>query len=296
MRVLVTGANGQLGWEMKNQSDLFDLEVCAMEKVNLDITDSRQVKEIITVYDPDIIVNTAAYTAVDLAEKYQEQAYNVNHLAVENLAKICKERSILLIHLSTDYVFDGLKGRPYVEEDEAIPINTYGFSKKKGEEAIRTLLPQHIILRTSRVFGVHGGHNFIKTIISKVETQDNIQVVDDQFGCPTSARSVAECIYIICKNYSKTKKIDYGTFHFVNSPSTSWYLFAKDIIELAYQNKVIKEPRTIIEAISYKNYKTIAKRPLDSSMSTEKISNSYDEIVDINWRRELEKTMGNFLI
>ena len=293
MRVLVTGANGQLGWEMKKQSPLFDLEIYALQKTGLDITDSKQLTETVEAYNPEIIVNTAAYTSVDLAEKHQEQAYSVNHLAVENLAKICKEKSIFLVHISTDYVFNGLKGRPYAEEDKAIPINTYGLSKKMGEDAIRTILPQHIILRTSSVFGVHG-HNFVKTVINKVKTQDNIQVVDDLFGCPTSARSVAECIYIICKQYSKTKKIEYGTFHFVNSPSTSWYLFAKDIIELAYQNKIIKE-RSVIEAISYTNYRSVAKRPLDSSMSTEKISNSY-KISKINWSKELESTINKLLV
>ena len=180
-----------------------------------------------------------------------------------------------------------------VKKNDKHKINTYGLSKKMGEDAIRTILPQHIILRTSSIFGVHG-HNFVKTIINKVKTQDNIQVVDDLFVCPTSARSVAECIYIICKQYSKTEKIEYGTFHFVNSPSTSWYLFAKDIIELAYKNKLIKE-RCVIEAISYKNYGSIAKRPLDSSMSTEKISNSY-KISKINWSKELEKTINKLLI
>jgi len=294
MRVLVTGATGQLGWEIKKQSNLFDLEIYALQRTLLDITDRNQLTETIEAYHPDIIVNTAAYTSVDLAEKNKEQAFSINHLAVENLAKICKEKSIFLIHLSTDYVFDGLKGRPYLEEDKTIPINIYGLSKKKGEDAIRTILPQHVILRTSRLFSVHGGHNFIKAIINKVLVQDKIQVVDDLFGCPTSARSVAECIYIICKKYSKTKKIDYGTFHFVNSPSTSWYLFAKDVIELAYKNKLIKE-RCVIEAVSYKNYGSLAKRPLDSSMSIEKISNSY-KIDKINWSGELEKTINKLLI
>jgi dTDP-4-dehydrorhamnose reductase len=294
MRVLITGANGQLGWEMKKQSPLFDQEIYALGKTSLDITDRKQLKESIEVYNPDIIVNTAAYTAVDLAEKHQDEAYKVNYLAVKNLANICKEKSILLIHLSTDYVFDGLKGRPYIEEDEPKPINTYGLSKIRGEDAVRTILPQHIILRTSRVFGIHGGHNFIKTILNLAKTQDHIKVVDDQFGCPTSARSIAECIYILCNRYSRSEKMVYGTFHFVNSPSTSWYLFAKDVIELAYQNKIIKEPRGI-EAISYKNYEAIAKRPLDSSMSTEKIRNSYD-IPSLGWSKELENSMSNLLL
>ena len=293
MRVLVTGSNGQVGWEMKKQSPLFDLEIYALQKNALDITDKKQLTETVEAYNPEIIVNAAAYTSVDLAEKHQEQAYGVNHLAVENLAKICKEKSIFLVHISTDYVFDGLKGRPYAEEDKAIPINTYGLSKKMGEDAIRTILPQHIILRTSSVFGVHG-HNFVKTVINKVKTQDNIQVVDDLFNCPTSARSLAECIYIICKQYSKTEKIEYGTFHFVNSPSTSWYLFAKDIIELAYQNKIIHEPIEI-RSISYKDYDSFAKRPLDSSLSSKKIINVYG-IAELDWRTELEITINKLLI
>lgn len=289
MRVLVTGANGQLGWEMKKQSSEQSLEVIALEKKKLDITNLRQLRRIIKKYNPDILVNTAAYTSVDLAEKNKKEAYEVNHHAVKYLAEICKENSIFLIHVSTDYVFDGQKVEPYLETDEASPINTYGLSKKKGEEEIRGILSQHIILRTSWVFGVHG-NNFIKTILSLIKTEEEISIVDDQFGCPTSARSIAECIYSICKEYSKTKEVEYGTFHFTNSPSTSWYLFAKDIAALAYKNQLINGLKDI-KAISHKYYKSKAERPINSSMSSEKIINSY-KIINSKWTRELEYIMS----
>ena len=289
MRVLVTGANGQLGWEMKKQSPEQSLEVIALEKKKLDITNLRQLRRIIKKYNPDILVNTAAYTSVDLAEKNKKEAYEVNHHAVKYLAEICKENSIFLIHVSTDYVFDGQKAEPYLETDEASPINTYGLSKKRGEEEIRGILSQHIILRTSWVFGVHG-NNFIKTILSLIKTEEEISIVDDQFGCPTSARSIAECIYSICKEYSKTKEVEYGTFHFTNSPSTSWYLFAKDIAALAYKNQLINGLKDI-KAISYKDYKSKAERPINSSMSSEKIINSY-KITNSKWTRELEYIMS----
>ena len=292
MRVLVTGANGQLGWEMKKQSPQHSLEVIALEKKKLDITNLRQLRRVIKKYNPDILVNTAAYTSVDLAEKNKKEAYEVNHHAVKYLAEICKENSIFLIHVSTDYVFDGQKVEPYLETDEASPINTYGLSKKRGEEEIRGIISQHIILRTSWVFGVHG-NNFIKTILSLIKTEEEISIVDDQFGCPTSARSIAECIYSICKEYSKTKEVEYGTFHFTNSPSTSWYLFAKDIAALAYKNQLINGLKDI-KAISYKDYKSKAERPINSSMSSEKIINSY-KITNSRWARELEYVLSKLL-
>lgn len=288
MKVLITGKNGQLGWEMVKQSPIYDLETIPLDKEKLDITNFKQLQSVIKKYKPEIIVNTAAYTSVDLAEKNENEAHEVNYHAVRNLAKICKERSILFIHVSTDYVFDGRKREPYLETDEVNPLNTYGLSKNKGEEEIRDILPQHIILRVSWVFGIHG-NNFVKTILKLLNTKENLTIIDDQFGCPTSARSLAECIYAICIKYSDAKEIEFGTFHFTNYPATTWYLFARDAVNLAFKNKILKKP-VIINPISCKEYDSIAERPINSVLSTKKIENSF-KIPISNWYEELEYTI-----
>ena len=288
MKVLITGMNGQLGWEMVKQSPIYDLETIPFDKEKLDITNFKQLQSVIKKYKPEIIVNTAAYTSVDLAEKNHKEAHEVNHHAVRNLAKICKEYSILFIHISTDYVFDGKKRAPYLEIDDVNPLNTYGLSKNKGEDEIRAILPQHIILRVSWVFGIHG-KNFIKTILKLLNTNEELTVIDDQFGCPTSARSLAKCIYEICIKYSKGTEIEYGTFHFANYPATTWYLFAKEAANLALINKIIKKPINI-RPISYKAYNSEAERPINSVLSTKKIENSF-QFPNYSWFEELEYTI-----
>ncbi len=288
MKVLITGTNGQLGWEMVKQSPIYDIETIPFDKENLDITNFKQLQSVIKKYKPEIIVNTAAYTSVDLAEKNEMEAFEVNHHAVRNLAKICKEYSILFIHISTDYVFDGGKGEPYLETDEVNPLNTYGLSKNKGEDEIRDILPQHIILRVSWVFGIHG-NNFVKTVLKLLNTKENLTIIDDQFGCPTSARSLAECIYEICIKYSEAKEIEFGTFHYANYPATTWYLFAKEAANLALINKIIKKPINI-RPISYKAYDSEAERPINSVLSTKKIENSF-QIPVYSWLEELEYTI-----
>ena len=152
MKVLITGANGQLGKEMIDLSPKFNLSVEAFNKNNLDITNKNKLQDTLDIIEPKILVNTAAFTSVDKAETFKESAYAVNHQGPKNLAELCRERSIFLIHISTDYVFNGLKGSEYEEHDQVSPINTYGDSKLKGEEEIRSIISEHIIIRTSWVF------------------------------------------------------------------------------------------------------------------------------------------------
>tara|TARA_B100001250_G_C19815288_1_gene797979 strand:- start:4157 stop:5038 length:882 start_codon:yes stop_codon:yes gene_type:complete len=285
MKVLLTGANGQLGWEIKSQSSKYNFHIEAFDRDNLDITNKDKLRDIMHSVNPDVVINAAAYTSVDSAERNKRQAYNVNHLGVQNLAELCQEKSILLIHISTDYVFNGLKGEAYEESDETLPINIYGHSKLKGEQSIRSLTDRYLIIRTSWVFSSHG-HNFIKTILNLIRNKEAIKIVDDQFGCPTSARSLAECIYDICTKYSKFKDIEYGTYHFTNTPSTSWYLFAEAITEMAYKYEIIEHTENI-ESISHTEFKSIAKRPLNSSLSSNKIFKTFN-ISSSNWYEELE--------
>tara|TARA_B100000212_G_C27382563_1_gene537744 strand:+ start:3462 stop:4346 length:885 start_codon:yes stop_codon:yes gene_type:complete len=285
MKVLITGANGQLGKEMIDLSPKFNLSVEAFNKNNLDITNKNKLQDTLDIIEPKILVNTAAFTSVDKAETFKESAYAVNHQGPKNLAELCRERSIFLIHISTDYVFNGLKGSEYEEHDQVSPINTYGDSKLKGEEEIRSIISEHIIIRTSWVFGAYG-HNFIQTILNLIKNEKDLKIVNDQFGCPTSTRSLADCIYQICTKYSKNEDFEYGTYHFTNQPSTSWHNFAKEIMDLAYKYKIINEIKNI-ESISHKEYSSLASRPLNSSMSSRKICEMFN-LAGSQWKEELE--------
>tara|TARA_B100000575_G_scaffold139018_1_gene110908 strand:+ start:3395 stop:4279 length:885 start_codon:yes stop_codon:yes gene_type:complete len=285
MKVLITGANGQLGKEMIDLSPKFNLSVEAFNKNKLDITNKNKLQDTLDIIEPKILVNTAAFTSVDKAETFKESAYAVNHQGSKNLAELCRERSIFLIHISTDYVFNGLKGSEYEEHDQVSPINTYGDSKLKGEEVIRSIISEHIIIRTSWVFGAYG-HNFIQTILNLIKNEKDLKIVNDQFGCPTSTRSLADCIYQICTKYSKNEVFEYGTYHFTNQPSTSWHNFAKEIMDLAYKYKIINEIKNI-ESISHKEYSSLASRPLNSSMSSRKICEMFN-LAGSQWKEELE--------
>ncbi|MDG2229729.1 MAG: dTDP-4-dehydrorhamnose reductase [Gammaproteobacteria bacterium] len=289
MRLLVTGSDGQVGTELKRQSSEYDFEIFHTDKEEMDITSYDDVINYFSENQPDLLVNLAAYTNVEKAEDEREAAYQINVEGPKNLAQACKNKSIPIIHISTDYVFNGKKDSPYTEEDEPDPINFYGETKFRGEEKIKELLPQHIIIRTSWLFSHHMGHNFIKQILNRANSNERIQVVNDIFGCPTSARSLAECIFRICEQYRNSGRIDFGTYHFVNSPPSSWHVFATHIVDLAYENKIINQP-IFVHPVPSSHYETNAVRPINSTMSAKKISSCY-QIPDVNWRSELIEIM-----
>ena len=193
MKTLVTGANGQVGLQLIEQAKIKNLDFIGLEKSALNITDKSDIRANIELYRPEIIINAAAYTAVDKAEHETSTAHQINTIGPKNLAEICKEYSILLIHISTDYVFDGSKSEPYTEEDIPSPINVYGETKLGGEKEIRSLLKKHIIIRTSWVFS-HQGSNFVKSILDIAQNESRLKVVGDQYGAPTSASSIATSI------------------------------------------------------------------------------------------------------
>ena len=238
MKILLTGSTGQIGTELGNLIETSPHELYAYDKLKLDITDKALTLDVVTKTNPNIIINAAAYTNVDLAEEQKEIAYAVNRNGPHNLATICHAKHIFLIHISTDYVFDGLKTEPYFEDDSTNPINVYGKTKLDGEEAIRSALKEHIILRTSWVFG-KTGRNFVKTILKLSKKQDILKVIDDQYGCPTSATSIAKAIFTICENFSLNKQINFGTYHYSGMPKTTWYKFAKAILAIGYKQKLI---------------------------------------------------------
>lgn len=267
-KILMTGGNGQLAQAMLHHPLAKELQLIACSHLELDITKPPSITAAIKKYCPDFIINTAAYTAVDKAEQEVDRAMLVNHHGAKNLAIICNQLQLPLVHCSTDYVFDGQQTIPYHENDPINPINIYGLSKWLGEQAIRLNHQQHIILRLSGIFSAHG-NNFLKKILQLAKEKPELHIVSNQWTCPTDAVDVAKVIFTIIKNHSST----WGTYHYCNTPATSWYHFAKQIIHNAksYIPLAVKE----IKAISTDQHPTLAQRPIYSVFNCEKIFNHF---------------------
>lgn len=260
-RVFIVGRNGQVGRELVEQAEQQGLDAVSFGSAELDITDRSAVLQAVVESKPTVVINAAAYTAVDKAEDESELAYAVNRDGVENLALACKAQNIPLIHISTDYVFDGTKESPYLVSDIPNPIGVYGASKYAGEEVLRATWDKHIILRVSWVFGLHG-NNFVKTMLRLAKERDELNVVDDQFGAPTSAKAIAREIL----RYISNDDSSYGLFHLESGPGVTWYEFAQRIFALAaHFNAVDHSPA--LTAVSSLGFPTPVKRPQNSKLS-----------------------------
>lgn len=269
-RILVTGAHGQVGHELMQQAP-GTLEVTGLGSAELDITDAEAVRECIERLRPDVIINAAAYTAVDKAESAPEKAYAVNAEGVANLARNAERYGACLLHISTDYVFAGDAMRPYHEEDPVAPINVYGASKLAGEQQLQQLCSRAIILRTSWVFGSHG-NNFVKTMLRLGRERDELAVVADQIGCPTSARSIAAALWALTERYLLQGELPWGIYHFSNQPACSWHDFAVSIFDQALALGLIQKIPSV-KAIPTSDYPTPARRPRWSVLSLNKSEN-----------------------
>lgn len=272
-RILLTGTTGQVGQEL--QQTLAPLgEVIGVGHQGLNLAQPDSIRQLIDQVKPTLIVNAAAYTAVDRAETEFEQAKLINGVAPTLMAEAAQQLGATLIHISTDYVFDGKKGTPYSEQDTPNPMNAYGRSKLMGEEGVRQAGDRHIILRTAWVYGAHGKSNFVKTMLRLGAERDEIRVVADQVGTPTGAKDIAEAIAQLLTqlDLSQTQEsMPNGTYHFTNSGVASWYDFAIAIFEeaksLGYQLKVQR-----VVPITTSEYPTPAQRPLYSVLACAKIS------------------------
>lgn len=292
MKILVLGVSGQVGSELGRQLDsvLASSEpiysVLFADRSSVDITDHSALQDFLTVCSPDWIINATAYTAVDKAEAEISKAYSVNDHAVRVIAEYCAARRANLIHISTDYVFGGAGELPFTEESEVAPLGVYGESKLAGEEAIRSTLVHHLILRTSWVFGVSGG-NFVKTMLRLAKTRSQLGVVGDQFGAPTSARAIAKTIARLVLKMSRAESADerWGTYHYTGNPFISWVDFASEIFRQAYQRSMIPEI-PIVNSISTEEYPTSAKRPQNSRLDCSKIKNIFGIEPD-HWQASL---------
>lgn len=260
MRILVIGKNGQLAQELKSiQSEHAQLELDFKGRPELDIANFDQVRKVIESGGYQYCINASAYTAVDLAETEQDQAFLINGKAVGNLAESCADNQVTLIHVSTDFVFDGSKNTPYNEEDTTAAIGVYGASKLQGEELIQQRGSHYFIIRTSWLYSEYG-NNFVKTMIRLGSERDELGVIVDQIGSPTHAKDLAHAILHIIS----TQNTQYGVYHYSNEGVASWYDFAKAIFEIFNINVDLK-------AIGTKDYPTPAKRPHYSVMDKSKI-------------------------
>jgi dTDP-4-dehydrorhamnose reductase len=267
MKILLAGSGGQLAQELQ-QILLFSGEVIAVDRTRLDLSQPESIRQVMAEIQPDLVVNSGAYTAVDKAESEPELAYAVNGIAPGVLAEECEKLRSTLIHISTDYVFDGSQGSPYQETDSTNPLGIYGKSKLAGEEAIRKAGNQHIIIRTAWVYGNGGKGNFVKTMLRLGKDREEIRVVADQIGSPTWTGDLAAAISQIIP---QIKPEIFGTYQYTNSGVCSWYDFAIAIFEEAEKLGFSLKVQRVIP-ITTSEYPTPAKRPAFSVLSSVKIS------------------------
>ena len=297
MRILLLGKNGQVGWEL--QSTLAPLgELMAIDLPEVDFHNLKALETFTREANPDLIVNAAAYTAVDQAESEPEVAMRINGEAPGVLAEIARERGIGLVHFSTDYVFDGTKGEPYKEEDPPNPLGVYGASKLAGDLAIQESGCAHLILRTSWVYGTRGS-NFFLTMLRLAREREEISVVDDQIGCPTWSRSIAEVTARILKIGYRAREdrlawgeeIPSDVYNYSSSGSTSWYGFASEIIEddPNQDEHVVQR----LMPISTEAYGAAAPRPAYSELSKEKLGTVFG-IPAEGWREQLQSCWASY--
>ena len=289
MKVLVTAKNGQLGWELSRTLPN-NVEAIFLDSKELDITNSESVFEKVKSFKPDVVINAAAYTAVDKAETDREAAYLVNQQGAENLALACKEFGAKLIHISTDFVFDATKNTPYQPEDETNPLGVYGASKLAGEQAVVKILGEDAsIIRTAWVYSTHG-NNFVKTMLRLMAEKDQLGVVADQVGTPTSARNLAKAIWLLAENQSSEKESLGKTYHWTDLGTASWYDFAVAIQELGIEAGLL-DKQIPISPIKASQYPTPAKRPAYSVLDTSLLREDLD-ISGSHWREALKNMIN----
>jgi len=266
----------------------YGLEALGVTREQLDITDSHRVADLVDQYRPGLIINAAAYTHVDNAEKQSEQAYAVNSDGVTNLAEAARQADIPLVHISTDYVFSGEADKPYRETDPVAPTGIYGASKLAGEVAIQAALVRHVIVRTSWVYGVHG-NNFVKTMLRLGQQRDALSVVADQFGCPTQAGSLAKALLQLAQRYAHEGTLAWGLYHYSGTPHCSWFDFAEEIFrQAAIKGLLTKTPQ--VSAITTAQYPTPARRPAWSVLACTKFEQAFG-IAPSDWHDDLGEVL-----
>ena len=285
MVVLVTGANGQLGQSLQFIAPNYpELHFVFCSSIDLDISNIENCKSVFSKIKPNYCINAAAYTAVDKAESEPEKAYLINVIGARNVAEVCKKHNTILLHISTDFVFDGNATKPYSENDIPNPTGVYGQTKLEGEKAIQTTFENYYIIRTSWVYSQFG-NNFIKTMLRLASERDSISVVNDQIGTPTNAIDLAECLVkIICHTelveVHQPTTANFGIYNFSNEGQCSWYDFAKEIFK-------INNIEIDLKPIPTSTFPTPAKRPKYSVLDKTKIKSTFGLEIK-NWEESLK--------
>lgn len=294
MKILIIGKNGQVGHAL--QGSLAPLgELVAVDRQDCDLASPATIEATLDAHRPDIIVNAAAYTAVDRAEAEPELAMQINGTGPELLAKAASASGALLVHYSTDYVFNGHKATAYVESDEVAPQSSYGRGKLAGEQGIVRHLPQHLILRTSWVHSEHGG-NFIKTILRIAQNQEQLNIVADQVGAPTSAALIADITTQLIARYQQSKnttgEFPYGCYHLTAAGHTSWYEYARLLVQLAREaGMALQASPDTIRPIPASSYASPAPRPANCCLDTSKLRQTFDVSLP-NWEDGVQQTIA----
>ncbi|QBQ63414.1 dTDP-4-dehydrorhamnose reductase [Actinobacillus indolicus] len=283
-KFLITGAKGQVGHclteQLKGKADIL-----AVDRDELDITDRDAVFNVVKTFRPDVIINAAAHTAVDRAESEVELSEAINVKGPQYLSEAASEIDAVILHISTDYVFEGTGTGEYKEDDQTNPQGVYGRTKLEGEIAVQQANPRSIILRTAWVFGEHG-HNFVKTMLRLAKERDSLDIVGDQIGGPTYASNVATTLIEIANQILVDKKGNFGIYHYTGKPYVSWYEFAKSIFaEAELQNILEKSP--LVNSIATSDYPTPAKRPANSRLDLTKIKQTFG-IEPSDWQKALK--------
>jgi dTDP-4-dehydrorhamnose reductase len=291
MRLLLLGGTGQVGCEFLSLDHPIGVQVVAPDRHELDLSRPQAIADVIAAGPWHAVVNAAGFTNVDLAEQAPNLAFAINATAAAKLATETARRGIPLIHISTDYVFNGRKGEPYRETDAVAPLNVYGLSKLAGEQAITAANPRHVILRTSWLYSPHG-HNFVKTILRLASEQERLTIVDDQRGCPTAAADIARAsreIALLCANVHAN--IRFGIYHFCGQGDTTWFGFAKAILRMA-SPQLNRLPEIL--PISSAEYPTPATRPRDTRLDCSAFMRSFT-MSPRPWHEALADTLHHLL-
>jgi dTDP-4-dehydrorhamnose reductase len=291
MRLLLFGGTGQVGAEFRDLPVSKELTVMAPSRAAVDLADPLAISRMIAAEPWSVVINAAAYTDVDRAESEEELAFAINAKAPSIIAAETARHGIPLIHISTDYVFDGRKGAPYTEHDPVAPLNAYGRSKLAGEQNVRSGNSRHVILRTSWVYSPYR-KNFVRTILRLAAERDRLTVVADQFGCPTAARDIAStCFEIALRCATRSEEMHYGTYHFAGGGEASWFEFASKIVEIA-SNRIGTSPQVV--PIRTVDYPTTAVRPSDSRLDCAAFTRDF-QIERRSWPQTLEEIISRLI-
>ncbi len=291
MNLLITGANGQLGGELMRQSPGRGFSPFPVDLPEVDITCPDHIRTAVEASRASLVINCAAFTQVDMAESREMDALKVNSLGPAVLSHICCEERIPLIHISTDFVFDGNRKEPYRESDPVAPLSVYGRSKALGEAVVEKILPRHVILRTSWLYALHGA-NFVRTILRLGMERDSVRVVADQWGCPTCAADLADAILTIAAHIRDKQEVAWGVYHYCGDGVISWHEFAQAILDIA--GKMVPLKTSHVEPITTEQYPTPAKRPVYSALDCTKIQTGFG-IHPKPWRESLKNTVSQML-